>query len=209
MPRAAFALCVGIKAAEPPVAVVLTAWRSRIPARGCRRRPAATRTSPLSQSCIRCQVPSWRQRQTSCSTICHGGKSWGSRRQAQPPRTIEKVRSRARQGPVRTRCVHRWPREPTGGAASAQRGRDTSRPWHARSRACTPPAVCGRSAIVLLRAAQLSGAKPAPVRTAAWDPTLPASGSATLAWGRRSVWHAAPGSRARDHRGRANPALPR
>jgi hypothetical protein len=63
MPLAAFDLFVDIKAAEPPFSVVFTDWLSRIPALGWRRFPAATRTSPRSKSCIRCQVPSCRQRQ--------------------------------------------------------------------------------------------------------------------------------------------------
>jgi hypothetical protein len=63
MPFAPFDLFVGIKATDPPFSVVLTDWLSRIPALGCRRLPAATRTSPRSKSCIRCQVPSRRQRQ--------------------------------------------------------------------------------------------------------------------------------------------------
>jgi hypothetical protein len=88
MPLAAFDLFVDIKAAEPPFSVVFTDWLSRIPALGWRRLPAATRTSPRSKSCIRCQVPSWRQRQKYWETIGHGGKSWGIRRHAQPPRTI-------------------------------------------------------------------------------------------------------------------------
>jgi hypothetical protein len=56
----AFDLFVCVKAADPPFSVVLTDWLSRIPALGCRRLPAATRTSPRSRSCITCQVPSLR-----------------------------------------------------------------------------------------------------------------------------------------------------
>jgi hypothetical protein len=63
MPLAAFDRFVDLKAAEPPVSVVLTDWRARIPARGWRRVPAAPRTAPRSTSGIRCQGPSWRQRQ--------------------------------------------------------------------------------------------------------------------------------------------------
>jgi hypothetical protein len=63
MALTAFDLFVDIKAAKPPFSVVFTDWLSRIPALGWRRFPAATRTSPRSKSCIRCQVPSWRQRQ--------------------------------------------------------------------------------------------------------------------------------------------------
>jgi len=58
MPLAAFDLFMDIKAAEPPFSVVFTDWLSIIPALGWRRFPAATRTSPRSKSCIRCQVPS-------------------------------------------------------------------------------------------------------------------------------------------------------
>ena len=47
---AAFDLFVRVKAADPPFSVVLTDWLSRIPALGCRRLPAATRTSPRSRS---------------------------------------------------------------------------------------------------------------------------------------------------------------
>ncbi len=64
MPRAPFALCVPVKAAAPPLSVVLTDWLSMIPALGWRCFPAATRTSPRSRSCIPCQVPSgghWRK----------------------------------------------------------------------------------------------------------------------------------------------------
>jgi hypothetical protein len=60
---APFDLFMGVKAPEPPFSVVFTDWLSIIPALGWRRFPAATRTSPQSKSCIRCQVPSWRQRQ--------------------------------------------------------------------------------------------------------------------------------------------------
>jgi hypothetical protein len=55
---------VGIKAAAPPVSVVLTDWLSMMPALGWRRLPAAARISPRSRSCIRCQVPSRRHWQT-------------------------------------------------------------------------------------------------------------------------------------------------
>ena len=64
MPFAPLDLFVRINAADPPVSVVLTDWLSMMPALGCRCFPAATRTSPRSRSCITCQVPSFRQRQT-------------------------------------------------------------------------------------------------------------------------------------------------
>jgi hypothetical protein len=65
MPLAAFALCVGITAAEPPLSVVFTDWLSILPALGWRRFPAATRLAPRRTSCLRGQGPSWRQRQKS------------------------------------------------------------------------------------------------------------------------------------------------
>jgi hypothetical protein len=63
MALAAVDVFVGVKAPEPPFSVVFTDWLSMRPARGWRRLPAATRTSPRRRSCIRCQVPSFRQRQ--------------------------------------------------------------------------------------------------------------------------------------------------
>jgi hypothetical protein len=63
MPCAAFDLCMGVEAAEPPFSVVLTDWLSMTPALGWRRLPAATRTSPRSRSCMSCQVPSLRHGQ--------------------------------------------------------------------------------------------------------------------------------------------------
>ena len=55
---AAFDLFVCIEATDPPFSVVLTDWLSMIPALGWRCLPMATRTSPRSRSCIRCQLPS-------------------------------------------------------------------------------------------------------------------------------------------------------
>jgi hypothetical protein len=63
MPLASLDLFARVIAAEPPFSVVFTDWLSRIPALGWRRLPAATRTSPRRRSCLRCQVPSFRQRQ--------------------------------------------------------------------------------------------------------------------------------------------------
>jgi hypothetical protein len=63
---APFDLFVRIEAADPPFSVVLTDWLSMIPALGCRRLPAAARTSPHRRSCMCCQVPSFRQRQKYC-----------------------------------------------------------------------------------------------------------------------------------------------
>ncbi len=63
MALAAFDLFAGIVPPDPPFSVVLTDWLSRIPALGWRRLPVATRTSPRSRSCMRGQVPSFRQRQ--------------------------------------------------------------------------------------------------------------------------------------------------
>src|SRR5687767_1718381 len=61
MAFAAFDLFVCVKAADPPFSVVLTDWLSMRPALGWRCLPEAARTSPRSRSCIRCQLPSWRQ----------------------------------------------------------------------------------------------------------------------------------------------------
>ena len=91
MPCAPRDLWVRLKAAAPPVSAVLTDCLSRRPALGGRCRPAAPRTSPRSWACITCQVPSCCQRQQSWETSCHGGKSWGSRRHAQPPRRRYKM----------------------------------------------------------------------------------------------------------------------
>jgi hypothetical protein len=63
MPLASLDLFTRVIAAELPFSVVLTDWLSRIQALGWRRLAAATRTSPRSRSCMRCQVPSFRQRQ--------------------------------------------------------------------------------------------------------------------------------------------------
>jgi hypothetical protein len=52
MALATLHMFVGIIAAHPPFSVVLTDWLSILPALGWRCRPAATRTSPRSKSCI-------------------------------------------------------------------------------------------------------------------------------------------------------------
>jgi hypothetical protein len=63
---APFDLFVRIEAANAPFSDVLTDWLSMIPALGCRRLPAAARTSPRRRTYVCCQVPSFRQRQKYC-----------------------------------------------------------------------------------------------------------------------------------------------
>jgi hypothetical protein len=67
--------------------------------------------------------------------------------------------------------VQRWPLETTVAEARAYRGIATSRQWSDRSVARPPTSVFGLYSVMTLMAAPLIGAKHAPVRTAAWDPT--------------------------------------
>lgn len=86
MARAAIDVFGGIIPVEPPLAVVLTDRRARMPAPGGRGLPAAPPPWPRRRSCITCQVPSCGHGRKSWSALRHGGRSWGSMRQEQPLR---------------------------------------------------------------------------------------------------------------------------
>jgi len=86
VPLAARDLLTGVIAARPPFSVVLTDWRSRIAAEGCRCRPSAWRRSPRSSSCRRSSVPSFFQSMKYQYTARHGGRSCGMARHWQPVR---------------------------------------------------------------------------------------------------------------------------
>ena len=58
-----------------------------IVALGSVSRPTAARARMRRRSCMRCSVPSSRQRRNCKNTVAQGGDSWGSLRQAQPERT--------------------------------------------------------------------------------------------------------------------------
>ena len=73
-------------AAAPPGAVVGTVWLARLPARGARGRPAASRRSPRSVSGRRSQPLARRHGQQAGATVGGGGNAGGSRRQWPPPR---------------------------------------------------------------------------------------------------------------------------
>jgi hypothetical protein len=88
--------------------------------------------------------------------------------------------------------LHRGPRETTADEARAPLGRATPRQGHDRSVRRPPPAGLGRDAITTLAAAHRSGDPPAAVRTTAWEPTPPATGSEARACVRRSLWQADP-----------------
>jgi hypothetical protein len=63
MALATLDLLVRIVAVDPPFSVVLTDWRSILPALGWRCRPMATRIAPRSMSWLCCHVPSRRHSQ--------------------------------------------------------------------------------------------------------------------------------------------------
>jgi hypothetical protein len=91
-------------------------------------------------------------------------------------------------------CIPRWPRDTPCEEARAQLGRETPRPWQDRSVSSTTPARFGLSAMLTRAAARLLGKPPGPGRVTAWYPHQQATFSATLALGRRALWHADHGS---------------
>lgn len=93
VPLAPARLLGAVVAAWLPFSVILADWRSRIPALGGTFRPVRSRTSSRGSSLGRSRVPSRRQARTSRETVCQGGSSCGSDRQAMPPRSTSRIAS--------------------------------------------------------------------------------------------------------------------
>jgi len=80
-----------IIAAGPPFSVVFTDWLSMIAALGVASRPSASRTLGRNASSMRSQVPSPRHFRKYHQTVPQGGRSWGTMRQATPPRSTYRM----------------------------------------------------------------------------------------------------------------------
>ena len=84
-------LLASIIAARPPFSVVLTLWLPMIAALGVASRPPDSRTRGRSASGTRSQVPSLVHWRKYLYSVCQGGRSWGTIRQAQPARSTYKM----------------------------------------------------------------------------------------------------------------------
>ena len=81
----------GVIASGPPFAVVFTVWLSIMAALGVGWRPSAARTTGRREACTRSPVPSRVQRRKYLYRVCPGGRSCGTRRQAQPLRSTYRM----------------------------------------------------------------------------------------------------------------------
>ena len=81
----------GVIASGPPFSVVFTVWLSIMAALGVGWRPSAARTTGRREACTRSQVPSRVQRRKYLYRVCPGGRSCGTRRQAQPLRSTYRM----------------------------------------------------------------------------------------------------------------------
>src|SRR5512144_2698638 len=79
------------RVARPTVSAPLTDCASTIAAEAIGSRPSASRSWSRSASCTRSRLPSARHRLKYQNTVCHGGNSRGSNRQAQPVRTTYRI----------------------------------------------------------------------------------------------------------------------
>ena len=81
----------GVIASGPPFSVVFTVWLSIMAALGVGWRPSAARTTGRREACTRSPVPSRVQRRKYLYRVCQGGRSCGTRRQAQPLRSTYRM----------------------------------------------------------------------------------------------------------------------
>ena len=84
-------LLTGVIATRPPFSVVFTDWLSIIAAVGIALLPSLSRTFGRNASCTRSHVPSSEKRLKYLYTVCHGGRSCGSIRQAHPVRSTYRM----------------------------------------------------------------------------------------------------------------------